>query len=115
MKRSLVVSLLLCLLAPPALAGAEAKVESFSPQGAVKDVRQVSVRFSEPMAPFGDPRIVAPFAVSCPEKGTGRWADSRNWVYDFEKDVPAGVRCTFTLEPETKTISWQILTGERVF
>lgn len=115
MKRSLVVSLLLCLLAPPALAGAEAKVESFSPQGAVKDVRQVSVRFSEPMAPFGDPRIVAPFAVSCPEKGTGRWADSRNWVYDFEKDVPAGVRCTFTLEPETKTISGQILTGERVF
>ena len=33
-----------------------ASVEMFSPQGTVKGVRQVSVRFSEQMVPFGDPR-----------------------------------------------------------
>ncbi|MBM4312550.1 MAG: alpha-2-macroglobulin [Deltaproteobacteria bacterium] len=115
MKKILVISLSLFLLAPPAFAGVDAKVEFFSPRGAVKDVRQVSVRFSEPMAPFGDPRTIEPFAVSCPQKGAGRWADSRNWVYDFEKDIPAGVVCTFTLKPETKTISGQVLTGEREF
>ena len=52
------------------------QVEIFSPQGTVKGVRQVSVRFSEQMVPFGDPRaVVDPFEIECPEKGTGRWAD----------------------------------------
>ena len=57
MKKTLVMSLLLFLAALPAFAGADARVEFFSPQGVVKDIRQVSVRFSEPMAPLGDPRI----------------------------------------------------------
>ena len=115
MKKTLVTSLLLFLAALPAFAYADARVEFFSPQGVVKDIRQVSVRFSEPMAPLGDPRIVEPFAVSCPEKGTGRWADSRNWVYDFERNIPAGVLCAFTLKPGVKTVSGQVLTGERQF
>ena len=33
-------------------------IEVFSPQGTVKSVRHVSVRFSEQMVPFGDPRLV---------------------------------------------------------
>ena len=115
MNKTLITSLWLFLLALPVFAGADARVEFFSPQGAVKDVRQVSVRFSEPVAPFGDPRIVEPFAVSCPEKGTGRWADSRNWVYDFERNIPAGVRCTFTLKPGIKALSGQVLTAEGQF
>jgi hypothetical protein len=81
MKKTLPMSLLLLLLALPAFAGADAKVEFFSPRGAVKDIRQVSVRFSEPMAPFGDPRIVEPFDVSCPQKGTGRWAMTSRRIF----------------------------------
>ena len=73
-------------------------VEFFSPQGEVKGVRQVTARFARPMVPFGDPREVDPFAIDCAEKGTGRWADTRNWVYDFARDLPAGVRCSFTLK-----------------
>ncbi len=44
------------LMIPLVYAGDEPQVEFFSPQGTVKTVRQVSVRFSEQMVPFGDPR-----------------------------------------------------------
>src|SRR4030067_223416 len=82
------------------------RVEIFSPQGAVKGVRQVSVRFSEQMVPFGDPRsLIDPFDIDCPAKGTSQWADGRNWVYDFEKDLAAGIQCEFRLKPGLKTLS----------
>jgi hypothetical protein len=91
-------------------------VEFFSPQGTVKDVRQVSVRFSEQMVPFGDPRtLLDPFDLYCPEKGAGRWADGKNWVYDFERDLPAGVRCEFRLKPGVKTLSGKEVSGQGAF
>jgi len=74
-------------------------VEAFSPQGEVKGVRQVAARFTAQIVPFGDPRLVEPFDVSCPENGTGRWADGRNWVYDFARDLPAGVVCSSASNP----------------
>jgi len=101
-----VVVLLAALAAPLGAApGRAAEVELFSPQGEVKAVRQVAVRFSEPMVAFGDPRLVDPFDVACPESGTGRWADHRNWVYDFSRDLPAGLRCTFTLKEDVHSLS----------
>ena len=92
------------------------RVEMFSPQGTVKGVRQVSVRFSEQMVPFGDPRgLIEPFDIVCPEKGTSRWADGKNWVFDFEKDLPAGIRCEFKLKDKLKTLSGKEIVGQRVF
>jgi uncharacterized protein YfaS (alpha-2-macroglobulin family) len=92
------------------------QVEFFSPQGTVKTVRQVSVRFSEQMVPFGDPRgLIEPFDIVCPEKGTSRWADGKNWVFDFDKDLPAGIRCEFKLKPGLKTLSGKEITGQNVF
>lgn len=91
-------------------------VEMFSPQGTVKAVRQVSVRFSEQMVPFGDPKaLVEPFEINCPEKGISRWADQKNWVYDFDKDLAAGIRCEFTLKPDLKTLSGKEVTGQKAF
>jgi hypothetical protein len=75
-----------------------AKVEFFSPQGEVKGVRQVSARFSAPMVALGDPRLPAPFDIECPAAGTARWADTRNWVYDFDHDLPGGLICSFRLK-----------------
>jgi hypothetical protein len=76
----------------------KAQVIGFSPQGSVKQVRQVYARFSEPMVPLGDPRgAVAPFDIECSEPGTARWVASGEWVYDFARDLPAGLRCTFRL------------------
>src|SRR4030042_4985393 len=94
----------------------EAQVEIFSPQGAVKGVRQVSVRFSEQMVPFGDPRaLIEPFDVICSEKGTGRWADGKNWVFDFESDLPAGIQCEFRLRSGLRTFSGQEVIGQKDF
>jgi alpha-2-macroglobulin len=91
------------------------RVQIFSPQGTVKRVRQVRVQFSEPMVPFGDPRVSDPFNISCTEKGTGRWADPSNWAFDFDQDLPAGVRCEFRIRDELKSLAGNSITGQRVF
>jgi uncharacterized protein YfaS (alpha-2-macroglobulin family) len=92
------------------------RVESFSPQGTVKGVRQVSVRFSEQMVPFGDPSGMAePFEIKCAEKGSQMWADGKNWLYNFERDLPAGTNCEFTLKPDLKTLAGTSLAGQRNF
>jgi len=112
-----------CALAAFALASsganAAAEVDVFSPQGEAKGVRQVAVRFTEPMVAFGDPRLPDPFDVTCEgdaaKKGRGRWADARNWAYDFEADLPAGQKCSFTLRPGLKSAAGEPLAGEREF
>ncbi len=106
MLRRLIPTLLLAALAFQAGA---AGVEAFSPQGEVKGVRQVSARFDVDMVPLGDPRLADPFVADCPAKGKGRWVDSRNWVFDFEKDLPAGVVCRFGLKPETRSLAGEAL------
>lgn len=111
MRQALLPLLVLCW---PALAGA-AQVQSFTPQGTVRDVRQASARFSEAMVHFGDPRLADPFTVDCAAAGHGRWADERNWVYDFEADIGAGASCRFTLKPDLKSVAGAALTGKKEF
>ena len=61
------------------------------------------------MVPLGDPRdTTAPFEIDCPARGAGRWIDSRNWSYDFDHDLPAGVRCTFKLRAGLKSIGYSL-------
>ena len=104
------------LMVPLVYAEDRAQVELFSPQGTVKAVRQASVRFSEQMVPLGDPRgLVEPFDIVCPEKGTSRWADGKNWIFDFEKDLPAGIRCEFKVKRGLKTLSGKEFTGQEIF
>ncbi len=92
-----------------------AQMERFSPQGTVKEIRQVTARFSEAMVPFGDPRLQDPFVLQCPEKGKGRWVDGRTWAYDFERDLPAGVICSFQLKPDLKTLTGGPVSGTGTF
>ena len=67
-----------------------ATIDKFSPQGEVRAVRQVAVRFSEDVVKFGDPGLKnsapTPFNIECSEAGQGRWLDSRAWVFDFNRD-----------------------------
>jgi alpha-2-macroglobulin len=105
---------LLVLAAAPAAAALT--VEQFSPQGTVKQIRQVTARFSAPMVPFGDLRdVAAPFAIDCAEPGTARWVDSRTWAYDFSRDLPAGVRCTFTLRDGVRGLGGEPVGGRAHF
>jgi uncharacterized protein YfaS (alpha-2-macroglobulin family) len=92
-----------------------ARIEKFSPQGTVKNVRQVTARFSEQMVPFGEPRLVEPFDIKCPEKGRARWIDGKSWSYDFDRDLPAGVVCEFILKGDIKTLSGKEITGQNKF
>lgn len=100
-----------------------AQVASFYPTGSVKNVQQVTVRFSTDMVAIGDPRSKSdPFIIECnvrnkktrtaadrlPEYAT-RWADSKHWILDFEKPLQSGVRCSFKLKSNTKD-----LLGEKI-
>jgi uncharacterized protein YfaS (alpha-2-macroglobulin family) len=111
-----VLSLSLLMAGTAAVAQDPPKVSAFSPQGEIKNVRQVRATFSEPMAPFGDPRAsIDPFAIECSESGRGRWVDPRNWVYDFERDLPAGVRCSFQLKAGLRSLAGKELGGPSTF
>ncbi|MFS2003840.1 alpha-2-macroglobulin family protein [Duganella sp. CT11-25] len=94
---------------------AQTTVTSFSPEGAVKAVRQVTARFSGQMVPLGDMRLADPFTVDCPEEGKGRWIDGKNWSYDFVRDLPGGVACSFTLKADARDLDGKPLAGERKF
>ncbi len=92
------------------------RVESFSPEGRAKGVRQVVARFSAAIVPLGDPRVASDaFAVTCPAKGRARWATATEWVYDFDADLPASVRCSFTLKPGLKAVGGATVVGRRSF
>ena len=110
--------LLTSLLVSAAAAAAppDPQVSDFVPQGTIKDVRQVTARFSAPIVALGDPRGGGdPFLIDCPEKGSGRWVDSRTWVWDFARDLPAGVRCSFSLREGLKALGGATVGGPRSF
>jgi uncharacterized protein YfaS (alpha-2-macroglobulin family) len=113
---SAIMTLLVLQAAADGPAQQQARIESFSPQGTVKQVRQVRVRFSESMVPFGDPRAVEPpFDITCAEQGTSRWADDRNWLFDFNRDLPAGVRCEFRARTGLCSLAGMEISGQRIF
>ena len=74
------------------------RITSMAPQGEVAQVRQVVAKFDEPAIIFGDARSPSPLSLSCSDaqagKGTGRWTSDREWVFDFDADLPPGLRCS---------------------
>ena len=92
------------------------QISSLSPQGEVARVRQVVAKFDEAATAFGDPKAPAPLALSCSDadasRGTGRWTSEREWVFDFDNDLPPGVRCTVQRRPGIKSASGAELTGK---
>ncbi len=108
----------LSLLAAP-LASHATSIEFFSPQGEVAQVRQISLRFSEPVVAFGEPRLPDPVSVRCTgyaPTGKGRWLDQRSWVHDFPDALPPGSRCAVALRSEWKPLaSASALSGRSSF
>jgi len=118
MKLRLLIAIFVLSLIPPAiivLGQQQARVEMFSPQGNVQRVRQVQVRFSEAVVPFGDLREELPFDINCSEKGSARWADDRNWIFDFDRDLEAGIRCQFQVKQDLRTLAGREISGQRAF
>ena len=102
------------LLALSALAQAF-QVVSVSPQGEVARITQLVVKFGERAGNFGDPKAPAPLDLRCRNpkatQGTGRWLNDRQWVYDFEADLPPGVACTIKRKSGSKSVKGAVLTG----
>ena len=92
-----------------------ASISKFSPQGEIAQVRQVRATFSEPVIKFGDPKAPSPFEIRCSEAGSGRWADDKNWIYDFVRDLPPGTRCGFSARTDLKSLSGTSMTGKTRF
>ena len=94
-----------------------ASIGSVSPQGEVAQVRQITVKFSEAVVPFGEMRLPDPLSLSCQgavPAGAGRWANERVWLYDFREALPPGVRCTLKARADWKPLN-NALTGRTEF
>ena len=57
------------------------------------------------MVALGNPLRSDPFAVDCEVPGNGRWVDERNWVYDFDYDVPGAVGCRLSPRADLRTLA----------
>jgi uncharacterized protein YfaS (alpha-2-macroglobulin family) len=108
-----------------------AQVVSLYPTGSVKQLQQVTVRFSSDMVAMGDPRAkINPFKMTCnvttkkqpthgqqtaapkeTSKYSTRWTDSQTWVLDFEKPLKAGIRCVLELNSAAKDLAGEKLAG----
>ena len=96
------------MLAACALPAHAVRVAAISPQGEVADVRQISIRFDAAVVPAGDPRLPAPFTLSCDGKtppGDARWASDRVWLYDLRAPLPPGQRCVLRADPAWKPLA----------
>ncbi len=97
------------------LSASALQITSLSPQGEVAQVRQVVAKFDADAVRFGDARAPAPLAVQCSDpqasQGSGRWTSAREWVYDFARDLPPGVRCTVQPAQGFKSASGAALTS----
>lgn len=91
--------------APSVAPAGQVTLDFFAPQGEAYPVRQVQVRFSEDMVRLGGGQLWNPFGVGCAVKGKGRWVDTRNWVYDFARDLPSGIACQFVPTPGLRALS----------
>src|SRR5580698_5579552 len=95
-----------------------ARVVNVSPQGKVTEVRQVVVKFDEPMIAFGTPDARAPAQIHCSGgSGTGsaRWVDDKTWAWDFAADLTPGMRCTVDLDDSLKSRAGNAVTGPHQF
>jgi len=85
-----------------------ASIRSFSPQGEVRDVRQVVVQFDAAVVNFGQTRGADAMLLACnaaAPKGTGRWVSEREWVFDFDAALSDGLVCTAALNPDFKPLN----------
>lgn len=96
-----------------------ARTVNVSPQGTVAEVRQAVVKFDEAMVAFGSASAPDPARLACADpaaaRGHGRWLDEKTWAYDFENDLPPGVRCTVALNDTLRSAAGHAVTGPRRF
>ncbi|MFN9504598.1 MAG: alpha-2-macroglobulin family protein [Rubrivivax sp.] len=109
------------LLGAHAAAGA-ASIAAVSPQGEVAQVRQVVVKFDQPVVALGDGRQADPVRLQCntgTPDGVGRWTSPQQWVYDVGTPLAPGTSCTLDAaagwKPAAGPAAGSALTGRTRF
>ncbi len=106
---------LLALAALSCTATQALQITSVSPQGEVAQIRQVVIKFDEAAVNFGDARAPSPASVSCSDaassKGNARWISEREWAFELEQDLPAGVKCTVAVNSGFQSPTGRRITG----
>ncbi|MFY7866204.1 alpha-2-macroglobulin family protein [Roseateles sp.] len=101
-----------------AMPSAQATTLVLSPSGAVAEVRQILLKFSEPVVPAGKGQLPAPADLSCEgvprPAGTGYWHNEREWRFDLQEPLGAGLKCKVQLKDDFQPIGTAI-TGARQF
>ena len=109
------IKIIAALTAAVALNAQALQIISLSPQGEIAQVRQIVAKFDEAAVNFGDPKSPTPLRLNCSDaqagKGSGRWISDREWVFEFENDLPPGVRCSVTPVSDLKSPSGAMLAG----
>ena len=116
MKRAIRLAWLAAVLVPLA-ASADNSPQIIMATPGVSDgaIDRFTARFNQPVVALGDPRATAPFKVSCPVAGEGRWADQQTYVYRFAAPLPGGTSCSFELVEGLKTVAGYAVGGQRRF
>lgn len=99
------LSNLLSLLFVLSFAQDKIQVKSFSPQGYVKSVEQVRIEFAKPMVQLGEIKLATPATSPCFKNGSGRWIDTRNWVFDYKEALAGGELCSVVIGDKTYTFN----------
>ena len=111
--------LLACAFAAAAFPALALRLTQLSPQGEVAQVRQIVMRFDEPVTRAGDATAPAPFTLTCSDAaaaaGDGRWLNERQWTFQFHNDLPPGVSCTLQARPGLASLAGQPMTGSTPF
>lgn len=77
-------------------------------------IERFTLRFSQPMAPLGDPRAAPPAKATCAVPGAGRWVDQQTWVYEFARALPGGTTCSFQTVAGLKSVAgYALADGQR--
>ena len=95
------------------------QITSLSPQGEVARVNQLVAKWDEAAVNFGDPKAPAPLTINCNQantaRGTGRWTSEKEWVFDFDNDLPPGLRCMVQTVPSFKSPKGADISGKTRF
>ncbi|MES2423441.1 MAG: MG2 domain-containing protein, partial [Pseudomonadota bacterium] len=95
------------------------QIVQLTPQGEVAQVRQVVAKFDAPAIRFGDAKAADPLTLSCNDagasKGQGRWNSDKEWIFEFARDLPPGVRCTAQARSGLAAVNGDALKGNSRF
>lgn len=103
-----------------------AELISFTPEGNIKDIKQVVAKFNTEMIPMGSPQVNTDiFNIDCFGKTKDnkielqghsfRWADNKTWIMDFDNPMESGITCEFSLKNTVVDLAKTKLTKTRKY